>query len=439
MKQNQLQNTVSQEVVVKGKWAGLWEGGDFSTGASGFYQWNRNQTPLTFGSDFIADIQTTMDAAMVHSPVKVKLTDERMEVPGLFHLPTYGGALFHQSVFYGIFGIHNLSATLAIRFDYEKNSIDYASGTAMNYLMTMPGGKTSEGRYNVEYLGKQYQESMPVLPRLAITYNFNDRSNIYVMSSRGYRSGGFNIQMLSDYMQSDVQKNVGTLENDETINEALRYKPEFAWNHELGGHFGNGSFRMDFSLFYIKIKDQQVSRFVESGLGRYTSNAGKSLSYGGEMSLIANPVYGLSLMADYGYTDARFTRNLTQVMVTKDGKRVLEERDYKDKYVPFAPKHTLRLAASYSIDLGQSSKLTFGADYTGLGKIYFTEANDVSQKFYGLVNGRVTFSYGKNEISLWCNNIFNKDYSLFYFDSGNAGFMQKGKGTWGGIDLRLRF
>ena len=135
----------------------------------------------------------------------------------------------------------------------------------------------------------------------------------------------------------------------------------------------------------------------------------------------------------------KFTKNLTQVMVTKDGKRVLEERDYKDKYVPFAPKHTLRLAASYSIDLGQSSKLTFGADYTGLGKIYFTEANDVSQKFYGLVNGRVSFSYGKNEISLWCNNIFNKDYSLFYFDSGSAGFMQKGKGTWAGIDLRLRF
>ena len=48
-------------------------------------------------------------------------------------------------------------------------------------------------------------------------------------------------------------------------------------------------------------------------------------------------------------------------------------------------------------------------------------------------------AYGKNEISLWCNNIFNKDYSLFYFDSGSAGFMQKGKGTWAGIDLRLRF
>lgn len=441
MNQNQLQNTISQEVILKGKWNEFWGGMDFSTGVSGFYQWNRNRTPLTFGSAFISDLQATMDAAMIHSPVKVKLTDERMDVPGLFYLPASGAALFHQSVFNDIFGAKGLSLTLAVRFDYEKVKIDYATSSAMNYLMTMPGGRKSEGTYKVEYLGKQYQESMPVLPRLALKYDFNSRNNIYIMTAKGYRGGGFNIQMLSDYMQGDLQKNVGTLDNDSTINAALRYRPEYSWNQEFGGHFTSmdSRFSMDFSLFYIKIKDQQVSRFVESGMGRYTSNAGKSLSYGGEMSLIYNPVYGLNLIADYGYTNAKFTKNLTQVVVTKDGKRVLEERDYKDKYVPFAPKHTLRLAASYSIDLSQRSKLTIGADYTGLGKIYFTEANDVSQKFYGLVNGRVSFSYSKNEISLWCNNIFNKDYSLFYFDSGSAGFMQKGKGTWAGIDLRLRF
>lgn len=451
MNQNQLQNTISQEVIVKGKWNEFWGGMDFSTGVSGFYQWNRNRTPLTFGSAFISDLQATMDAAMARSPVKVKLTDERMDVPGLFYLPSSGAALFHQSVFNDIFGAKGLSATLAVRFDYEKVKIDYATSSAMNYLMTMPGGRTSEGSYNVEYLGKQYQESMPVLPRLALKYDFNSRNNIYIMTAKGYRGGGFNIQMLSDYMQGDLQKNVGTLENDETINEALRYKPEYSWNQELGGHFTSKDSRLsvDASLFYMMVKDQQVSRFVESGMGRYTSNAGKSLNWGGEMSLICNPAYGLTLMADYGYTNAKFTRNLTQVMVTKEGKRVLEERDYKDKYVPFAPKHTLRLAASYDVELSRSSKITFGADYTGLGKIYFTEANDVSQSFYGLLGGRITFSSGKKntsrsgyaglEVSLWCTNILNKDYALFYFDSGASGFMQRGRGPQAGLDLRLRF
>ena len=154
---------------------------------------------------------------------------------------------------------------------------------------------------------------------------------------------------------------------------------------------------MDMSLFYMKVKDQQVSRFVESGMGRYTSNAGRSRSFGGELSLLYQPVYGLDLIADYGYTDARFTRNLTQVSVTKDGKRVLEDRDFKDKYVPFAPKHTLHLAASYGFDLGLGSKLALGLDYTGVGKVYFTEANDVSQNFYGLLGGRITYSAGKKK------------------------------------------
>ncbi|MBQ6310936.1 MAG: TonB-dependent receptor plug domain-containing protein [Bacteroidales bacterium] len=450
MNQNQLQNTVSQEVIVKGKWNGFWGGMDFSTGVSGFYQWNRNFTPMTFGSDFISSLQATMDAAMAHSPVKVKLTDGYMDVPGLFHLPASGAAVFHQSVFNDLFGAEGLSATLAVRFDYEKVKIDYATSCAMNYQMTMRG-KTTEGSYNVEYLGKQYQESMPVLPRVALKYDFDKRNNIYVMAAKGYRGGGFNIQMLSDYMQSDLQKNVGTLDNDSTINEALRYKPEYCWNHEIGGHFTSADNRlsMDASLFYMKVKDQQVSRFVESGLGRYTSNAGRSRSIGGEVSLIFQPIYGLNLAADYGYTEAKFTRNLTQVSVTKDGKRVLEDRDYKDRYVPFAPKHTLHLAASYAIDLGQDNKLTFGADYTGVGKVYFTEANDVSQKFYGLLGGRITYSTGKKktsksgyagfEVSLWFSNILDKDYALFYFDSGNAGFMQRGRPSQAGIDLRLKF
>ncbi|MBR2135082.1 MAG: TonB-dependent receptor plug domain-containing protein, partial [Bacteroidales bacterium] len=90
MMQNQLQNTLSQEIVVKGSWNEVWGGMDFSTGVSGFYQWNRNNAPLTFGSDFIASLQATMDAAMAHSPVKVKLTDEFMDVPGLYRMPASG-------------------------------------------------------------------------------------------------------------------------------------------------------------------------------------------------------------------------------------------------------------------------------------------------------------------------------------------------------------
>ncbi|MBR4980020.1 MAG: TonB-dependent receptor, partial [Bacteroidales bacterium] len=413
MVQMQKQNTISQEVIVKGCWDEIWGGMDFSTGVSGFYNWNRNQTPLTFGHDFISDLQATMDAAMSRSPIKVKLLDEYMAVPGLFHLPTSGAALFHQSVFKDIFGAKGLSATLALRFDYEKVKIKYNTGTEMNYQMSMRGKVTGEGTYKVNYIGKEYDESMPLLPRLALKYDFNPRNNIYILASKGYRGGGFNIQMLSDYMQTDLTKNVGTLENDETINAALRYRPEYSWNYELGSHLtmSNGRISLDMSLFWMNIKDQQVSRFVESGMGRYTSNAGESRSRGVEISFIANPLYNLTLSADYGFTDAKFVKNLTQVVVNNGGKRTLEERDFKDKRVPFAPKHTLHLAACYKAELFGGHALTFYADYTGMGRIYFTEANDVYQNFYGLLDGRISYSFGRSnslksgysalEVALW--------------------------------------
>lgn len=44
--------------------------------------------------------------------------------------------------------------------------------------------------------------------------------------SRGYRSGGYNIQMLSDYLQNSLQKRMwAKVENDPTVSEAMKYNP----------------------------------------------------------------------------------------------------------------------------------------------------------------------------------------------------------------------
>lgn len=59
--------------------------------------------------------------------------------------------------------------------------------------------------------------------------------------------------------------------------------------------------------FYMDTRDQQLSQFIGSGLGRTTINAGKSNSYGAEASLRASLTNELSLNASYGYTYATFT------------------------------------------------------------------------------------------------------------------------------------
>jgi outer membrane receptor protein involved in Fe transport len=446
MFERQKQSTLSDEITFKSREGRRWQ---WTTGGSFFYQWLHNNTPLTFGKDFISMLQTQMDAAMsaAHSPVTVKLTDAAMDVPGDFKTPTYGLAIFHQSTYNNLFNVEGLSATVGLRLDYEKMKIDYDTQATMNYATMMGAMTLKAGAYNVEYLGKQHNDYTQLLPKFALKYDFDRVNNIYGQVSRGYRSGGYNIQMLSDYIENNLQKNIGKTENDAAVNQAMRYKPEYSWNYEIGSHLSSfgGTVQTDMSVFFMDTRDQQVARFADSGLGRYTTNAGKSRSYGAEFSTRANLTDAWSVDVNYGYTYATFKKYDSNYRSGYDskGNAVFSTIDYSGHYVPFAPKHTLNIGTQYMFRFGEQSAirdLTFHVDYSGAGRIYFTEANDVSQAFYGLFNARLSAHVGKViQIDLWGRNILNKDYAVFYFDSGANGFMQKGRAAQGGIDIRMNF
>ena len=79
------------------------------------------------------------------------------------------------------------------------------------------------------------------------------------------------------------------------------------------------------------------------------------------------------------------------------------------------------------------------ANYTGAGRIYWTEQNDVSQSFYGTLNCRVGLRKGNGEIDFWLRNALDKEYAAFYFESMGNGFVQKGRPVQVGVELRCRF
>ena len=78
-------------------------------------------------------------------------------------------------------------------------------------------------------------------------------------------------------------------------------------------------------------------------------------------------------------------------------------------------------------------------NYNGVGRIYWTEQNNVSQSFYGTLNGRVSLEKGNGQIGFWVRNILDKEYAAFYFESMGNGFMQKGRPVHFGVDVRCRF
>lgn len=209
----------------------------------------------------------------------------------------------------------------------------------------------------------------------------------------------------------------------------------------MGAHLTllDSRLQADMSLFYMDTRDQQLSRFADSGMGRITVNAGKSRSLGGEVVLRAQLTDAFSLNGSYGYTYSTFTDYLT------DGRNAAGETvevDYKGHYVPFVPKHTLTAGAQYVFRLHRHQlfdRITLTTHYKAAGRIYWTEANDVSQAFYGTLNGRVAFSKGKGEIALWVQNALNKDYCSFYFETMNRGFAQSGRPVQGGVEVRCCF
>lgn len=442
LEQKQNQKTITEEITFKSKSTDRrW---DWVTGAFGFYQWLGTNAPVTFKEDGIGMIQSMMDKAMANSPVKMKLLDETMPIPGIFDTPTLGAALFHQSTFNDLL-VEGLSATVGLRLDYEKVKIDYNSSAAMKYQMSMGGRPMGKPDVQaVEIIGKADNDYVQLLPKFSLKYDFDKHNNVYASVSRGYRSGGYNIQMFSDLLSGQLMQRPGTGEEltPEQVEQTITYKPEYSWNYEVGSHLTlwEGRLWADLAAYYMDTRDQQVAQFAESGLGRTTVNAGKSRSYGAEAALRASLTDALSLNASYGYTYATFT---DYVIKQKEADGSLQEKEnYNGNYVPFVPKHTLSIGAQYIFHIPPRhwlDRVQVNANYNGAGRIYWTEQNNTSQSFYGTLNGRVSLEKGNGTIALWVRNALDKDYAAFYFESMGNGFMQKGRPVHFGIDVRCRF
>lgn len=439
IEQKQRINTLNEEITFKSKNNRRWV---WVAGVSGFYQWLHTNAPVTFQPEGIEWLEQTINQGMASSgmPLKMKLLNETMPVPGTFDTPVLGAAIFHQSTFNNLI-VENLSATIGLRLDYEKNKIDYNSSAALKIQMLMAGKPMGNPiDQAAEFIGKLDDDHVQLLPKFALKYDFKNQNNLYATVSRGFRSGGYNIQMFSELLQSALKQRPGSgsAATADDIKEMVTYKPEYSWNYELGSHLTlfNGKLKADLAAFYMDTRDQQIAKFVDSGLGRMMVNAGSSESYGAEAAFLASINRNLSMNASYGYTHSTFKKY--------DGGTTSSDEviDYSGNYVPFVPRHTMNVGANYSFFFGRSSwaqSLTLGLNYTGAGKIYWTEKNDVSQSFYSTLNGHISLQAQALQIDFWGRNLTNKDYTTFYFESMNRGFEQKSKPIQFGVDIRYHF
>ena len=463
--QEQNQHSISQEITFK---SDKKERYNWVVGAFGFYDYRKVTTPVALKEDGVAMLQAQLDRFTTSMPGTITYTNDIIDLPGVYRKPSKGIALFQQSSMNNLFGKEGLSLTFGIRADYEHSAIDYFTETkGVGVNVDIPSMRPGMPSISIPIKSDTLMEGSfskgfwEVLPKIALQYDLRDDAFVYASVSKGYKTGGYNEQSFSDILQSAMQKalmrniaksmgdmmggsmpggipGMPSIDDDKsgpTLEEQLSYEPETSWNYEIGGRltFLDKKLNANFSLFAMDVDNIQIIHLLKNATaGRTVSNAGKSSSKGVELSLAYAPSNSLSFFTEYGFVSAKFKNY-------KSG-----DMDYTDNYIPFAPRHTLSAGGSYSHSFNNGSfidRVTASAQYTGAGKIYWTDANDAYQSFYGLTNASVTVEKGNVALELWAKNIFDTSYNAFYFvakDIAGASnpLVQKGTPTTFGAKLR---
>ena len=306
--------------------------------------------------------------------------------PKFYDTPTTGVSLYHQS---SLDIVGGLQAQLGLRFDYEHAHEDYKAYRTEAWA-TQLGSPVDVYDSKLSFT--------QLTPKFTLRYLTQNNELFYASLTRGYKTGGFN----STFLQDDERT----------------YKPEYNWNYEVGTKlsFLNHAVDAEVTLFFVDWRHQQITQTI-AGVGNITRNAGHSDSKGVELGLTLRPVQPLTFNVNYGYTYARF----------KEYKRS-ETVDYSGNVLPLVPRHTLSVNGSYTLLPTNSvlDRLVFSAGLNGMGKIYWNEDNAVAQKFYTLLNAKVSATFGKLTWEVWGKNLTDTNYLTYYFKAGNA-MGQKGR------------
>lgn len=436
--QRQRQNSLSQEVTVKSVSASDYQ---WSFGGYGFYDYLHNTPPVYMMKD---GIKRFLQDPLTNAGAPITFTDNQIDLNGEYKRPIYGLAVFHQSTFNNLFGLKGFSATLGLRLDYEKTKLDYNAYTSAGFdINTGPGRPVMSHRVATELVGSSSSDYLELLPKGVLKYQFNPDSYVYASASKGYKAGGHNIQIFADLLQEALEEAMKNSmpgaqpsEDNTPINERISYDPEYSWNYELGGRADiiSNTLSANIALYYMDVRDVQITQFIKTGGGRMVSNAGKAESKGLEVGIKARPCNGFYLYASYGLADATFKDYKVR---DKEGTVI---HDYTGNHIPFAPSSTFSIGGSISYDFKHNTildKITFDTNFAGVGKVYWAEDNNMSQGFYGTLNAHLALDKNIFTLEVWGKNILDRDYNTFLFESMGDYFAQKGKPMRWGASLKI--
>lgn len=404
LQQKQLSGALTGEVLLRRTdKSSTWQP---TTGFFGFYKLNSLSAPVLFKREGIEGL--ILGNANKNIPADVgylSIPDQEMPILSDFIIGSWNAALFHESVF----RLGSWILTAGLRLDYEgaRMAYDCLAQLSYQFIPTMKAAKPFE----VPYRGGIAHHYFQVLPKLSALYEAGSHLRLFGTISKGYRAGGFNTQIFADILQyqtmTALMKDLGVYLDKEMVSVVAgntEYDPEKAWNFELGARYGKDNFKADAALYWLEVRDQQLTVFPPGmTTGRMMTNAGRSRSLGAEAQVNWQPGQW-RLRASYGYCHA-----------TMEGKGL-----------PYVPAHTLYLQSGYRFDWGKA-QLTLDASLRGAGPFWWNEENTLREPFSLQLDARIGLAFSRFQLYLRGQNLTNASTHAFYFKSMGNEFLASGK------------
>ena len=281
-----------------------------------------------------------------------------------------------------------IKATAGIRYDYEKREATFNGFGEASFV----GGVFTQIRPDTTVNGNYAALS----PKVTLSYAANQRSNIYVSYTRGFRAGGVNAQKVP-------------------INVRQTFDPEYSNNYEIGykTFLAGNKLSIGASAFLIQWQNLQFFNLV-APFTYARENVGDAQSSGVELEISAIPVKGLTIDGSFGINqteykdfDLKRVNFFTAVeTITPIGGNKLSN----------APSHTIFLGAQYEVEIAPKLKAVVRGEVRNIGSYYTDIQNQIEQPAYTLIHSRIGLVYSNYSLFFWGQNLNNQRYLAF----GNA-------------------
>ncbi|NVJ99686.1 MAG: TonB-dependent receptor [Alphaproteobacteria bacterium] len=353
--------TISHETRLQSNVGGTFEW------VAGLYYMNRRQ-----------QMDSALLLAFVDRDLEIALTENRIETTK--DLALFGELIYRMS--------DRFSVTGGARISRNSLALEYGSTFALSGEVQATGGK---------------KETVKVIPKLAMQYEWSDDLLTYAQMAAGYRVGGLNINTPLDALVA--------ADPDEPVEDNFvdAFRSDDLVNYEVGvkSYWMDRRIGFNASVFYVLWYDIQSDQIGPSGLP-FVTNVGNARSLGYEVELSVNPIPGLELRGTYFWNDSKLTEDNTFLGA------------FKGDRLPAIAERTFSISGLYQFDLNRDWTATVAADYayTGESALSFAEDSSPVMGNYGMLNARFQVSNGVWKMGLFAQNITDTFANTFSFGNG---------------------